>query len=163
MLERFTERARRAVVLATEEARSRRHEAVGPEHLLLGIVQVDGAFAVHSLEQLGVSPETVRAEVERVLRETPGSATGGEPVFSPELKAVLEGALTVKRTLTVNTGLLLLALLADEHSTISGVLHGAGADLAKARRLAMLVRTFQKPVTEEEVHLIATSRWRVRL
>lgn len=163
MLERFTERARRAVVLATEEARSRRHEAVGPEHLLMGILQAGGDFAVHSLEQFHVSPETVRAEVERVLSETPESATGGEPAFSPELKAVLEGALSVKRTLTVNTGLLLLALLGREHSAISGILQAGGADLAKARRLTMLVRAFHKPVTEEEVRFIATSKWRVSL
>jgi ATP-dependent Clp protease ATP-binding subunit ClpC len=89
MLERFTERARRVLVLATEEARGRRHETVGPEHLLMGILRDGGDFAVHSLEQLGVSPETLRAEVERVLSETPGSATGGDPTFSPELKAVL--------------------------------------------------------------------------
>src|SRR4029450_13225506 len=100
MLERFTERARRVVVLAPEEAGSRRHEAVGPEHLLMGILQVGGDFAVHSLEQLGVSPETVRAEVERGLSETPGVATGGEPTFSPELKAVLAVRLTVKRRRT---------------------------------------------------------------
>jgi ATP-dependent Clp protease ATP-binding subunit ClpC len=163
MLERFTERARQAVVLAIEEARSRRHEAVGREHLLLGILRVGGNFVVHSLEQLGVSPETVRAEVDRVLNETPGSATGDEPVFSPQLKAVLEGVLSVKRRLTVDTNLLLLALLADEHTAISEILQAAGANLGKARCLAMLVSTFRKPVTEEEVHLIATSKWRVHL
>jgi ATP-dependent Clp protease ATP-binding subunit ClpC len=162
MLERFTERARRAVILATEEARSRRQEAVGPEHLLMGILQVGGNFAVHSLAQLGVSPETVRAEVERVLSEMPETATAREPAFSPELKAVLESVLTVKRTLTVSTDLLLLALL-DERSAISGILQATGADLAKAGHLTKLVRAFHKPVTEEEVHLIATSGWRVRL
>src|SRR4030095_9253384 len=135
MLERFTERARRVVVLATEEARSRRHEAVGPEHLLMGILQVGGDFAVHSLEQLGVSPETVRAEVERVLSETPGVATGGGPNFSPELKAVLEVVLTVKRRRTVDPDLLLLALLADEHSAISGILHATGGEPGNAARL----------------------------
>jgi ATP-dependent Clp protease ATP-binding subunit ClpA len=129
----------------------------------MGILRAGGDFAVHSLEQLGVSPETVRAEVERVLGATPGSATGGEPTFSPELKAVLEDALTVRRTLTVNTGLLLLALLGGDHSAISGILQASGADLSKARRLATLVKTFQKPVTEEEVRLIATSKWRVHL
>jgi ATP-dependent Clp protease ATP-binding subunit ClpC len=163
MLERFTERARRAMVLATEEARRWRHEAIGPEHLLMGILQVGGDSTVHFLEQLGVSPETVRAEVARVLGATPGSATGGEPSFSPELKAVLESALTVKRTLTVDTGLLLLVLLGGEHVAISGILQAGGADLAKAHRLSTMVRTFQKPVTEEEVRLIATSRWLVRL
>ncbi|MGH7306964.1 MAG: Clp protease N-terminal domain-containing protein [Candidatus Rokuibacteriota bacterium] len=163
MLERFTERARRVLVLATEEARSRRHETVGPEHLLVGILQVGGDFVVHSLEQLGVRPETLRAEAERVLGEIPGSATGGEPVFSAELKAVLEAVLTVKRRRTVDPDLLLLALLTDEHSAISGILHATGTDLAKARWLPVRMSVLRKPVTEEEVSLVATSRWRVRL
>ncbi|MGH7309987.1 MAG: Clp protease N-terminal domain-containing protein [Candidatus Rokuibacteriota bacterium] len=164
MLKRFTDPARRAVVLATEEARSRRHETVGPEHLLMGILQVGGNFTVHYLEQLGVSPETLRAEAERVLGEAPGSATSGEPAFSPELKAVLEVVLTVKRRCTVDPDLLLLALLADEHSAISGILHATGADLAKARWLPVrMMSVLRKPVTEEEVGLIATSRWRVQL
>jgi ATP-dependent Clp protease ATP-binding subunit ClpC len=162
MLERFTERARRVLVLATEEARSRRHETVGLEHLLSGILQVGGDFTVHSLEQLGVSPETLRVEAERVLGETPGSATPGEPTFSPELKAVLELVLTVKRRRTVDPDLLLLALLADEHSAISGILGATGADLAKARWLPVRMSVLRKPVTEEEVSFVATSRWRVR-
>ena len=157
MLNRFTERARRVVVLATNEARSRSHDAVGPEHLLMGILRDGGSSAVHMLEQLHVSPETLRAEVERVLSETPGSATGGDPTFSPELKAVLEVALSVKRRLTVDTDLLLLALV-EEHSPISAILRAAGAD----RRL-VLASGFRKPVTEEEVSFVATSRWRVPL
>ena len=162
MLERFTEGARQVLVLATEEARSRRHETVDPEHLLLGVLQAGGDFAVHSLKQLGVSPETLRAEAERVLGETPGSATGGEPAFSPELKAVLEVVLTVKRQRTVDPDLLLLALLTDEHSAISGILHATGADLAKARWLPVRMSVLRKPVTEEEVSFVATSRWRIR-
>jgi len=146
MLERFTDRARRVLVLATEEARSRRHETVGPEHLLMGILQAGGDFAVHSLAQLGASPETLRAEAERVLGETPGSAV-----------------LTVKRRRTVDPDLLLLALLTDEHSAIRGILHATGADLAKARWLPVRMSVLRKPVTEEEVSFVATSRWRVRL
>jgi ATP-dependent Clp protease ATP-binding subunit ClpC len=147
MLERFTERARRVVVLATEEARNRRHEAVGPEHLLMGILRDGGDSVVHMLAQLHVSPETLRAEVERVLSETPGSATGGDRTFSPDLKAVLEIALSVKRTLTVNTDLLLLAL-AEEHSPISAILRVAGADrrlmLILTRKLELLRRTWRR-------------------
>jgi ATP-dependent Clp protease ATP-binding subunit ClpC len=147
MLERLTERARRVVVLATEEARNRRHEAVGPEHLLMGILRDGGDSVVHMLAQLHVSPETLRAEVERVLGETPGSATGGDPTFSPDLKAVLEIALSVKRTLTVNTDLLLLAL-AEEHSPISAILRVAGADrrlmLILTRKLELLRRVWRR-------------------
>jgi ATP-dependent Clp protease ATP-binding subunit ClpC len=162
MLERFTEGARQVLVLATEEARSRRHETVGPEHLLMGILQAGGDFTVHSLAELGVSPDTLRAEAERVLGETPGSATGGELAFSPELKALLEVVLTVKRRRTVDPDLLLLALLTDEHSAVSGILQATGADLAKARWLPVRMRVLRNPVTEEEVRFVATSRWRVR-
>ena len=163
MLERFTEPARRAVILAAEEARSHRHGAIGPEHLLMGILRVGGGFAVHLLEQLRVSPATLRAEVERVLSETPGSATSGDPPLSPELKTVLAAALGVKRRLTVDTDLLLLALLAEDHPATSRILRGTGADLAKARRLTVLVSALRKPVTEEEVRFIATSKWRVQV
>jgi ATP-dependent Clp protease ATP-binding subunit ClpA len=162
MLDRFTEPARRVLVLATEEARSRRHETIRPEHLLMGILQGGGDFTVHSLAQLGVRPETLRAEAERVLGEMPGSATGGEPAFSPELKAVLEVVLTVKRQRTVDPDLLLLALLTDEHSAVTGILQATGADLAKARWLPVRMSVLRKPVTEEEVSFVATSRWRVR-
>src|SRR5437867_9122999 len=135
MLERFTEHARRVLVLATEEARSRRHETVGPEHLLIGILQAGGDFAVHSLAQLGVSPDTLRAEAERVLGETPGSATGGEPTFSPDLKAVLEVVLTVKRQPTVDPDLLLLALLPADHPAMSGILPETRPPRARAHSL----------------------------
>ena len=157
MVNRFTERARRVVVLATEEARSRRHEAVGPDHLLMSILRDGSSSTVHMLEQLR-NPETLRTEVERVLSEIPGSATGGDPTFSVEFKAVLEVALSGKRRLTVSTDLLLLAL-AEGHSQISAILRASGAD---DRRL-MLMSGFRKPVTEEEVSFVATSRWRVPL
>jgi ATP-dependent Clp protease ATP-binding subunit ClpC len=137
MLERFTERARRAVVLATEEARSRRHEAVGPEHLLMGILRDGAGLAVGVLGRLRIDLETLRAEVERVLRETPTSATSGEPGFSAELKAVLEATVEEQWRLRHNwigTEHLLLGLL-DARSTISGVLRVAGADLDEARRM----------------------------
>lgn len=161
MLERFTEGARQVLVRATEEARSRRHETVGPEHLLIGLLQTGGDFTAHSLAQLRVSPVTLRAETERVLGETPRSATGGEPVFSPELKGLLEVVLTVKRQRTVDPALLLLALLTDEHSAVRGILQASGADLAKAPWLPVRMSVLRKPVTEEEVSFVATSRWRL--
>jgi ATP-dependent Clp protease ATP-binding subunit ClpC len=161
MLQRFTERARRAVVLATEEARRRRHSVIGPEHLLLGILQVAGDVGVHMLKQLRVSPETLRAEVEQALSQIPGSVPAGEPAFSLELKTVLAAALSLKRRLTVDPDLLLLTLLAEDHPATNRILRGAGADLVRTRRLTVLVSGFRKPVTEEEVRFIATSKWRV--
>lgn len=150
MLERFTERARRVIVLATEEARSRRHEAVAPEHLLMGILRDGGSRAAKELEWL-----RVRAEVERVLNETPGSATSGEPAFSPELKTTLEAALELLRRHPGSIGPehLLLGLLADDGSAASRILRAAGADLDAARRWARLFAGL----------FIATSKWRVQI
>ena len=71
MLERFTSRARRVVVLAIEAARSRGHETIGPEHLLMGILQDGDGMAVKVLERLEVQPDSLRAVLERVLTETP--------------------------------------------------------------------------------------------
>jgi ATP-dependent Clp protease ATP-binding subunit ClpC len=72
MLELFTERARRVVILASEQARSRQHGVVEPEHLLFGILRDGGGLAAGVLERLGVTPTTVQAEVERLLSEAPG-------------------------------------------------------------------------------------------
>ena len=152
MLGRFTERARRVVVLATEEARNRGHEAVGPGHLLMGILRDGGGLGVGVLERLRASPETLRAEVERVLSETPASTMSGELRFSPEFMTVLEAVLEEQRRHRhnwVGTEHLLLGLL-DPRSTVSGVLRAAGADLDEARR-----------ITEELLRPIAPSKWRV--
>jgi ATP-dependent Clp protease ATP-binding subunit ClpC len=65
MLERFTARARRSIVLATKEARSRRHESIGPEHLLVGILRDGDGMAVKVLERLQASPETLRSRSNR--------------------------------------------------------------------------------------------------
>jgi ATP-dependent Clp protease ATP-binding subunit ClpC len=88
MLERFTGRARRVVISAIEEVRSRRHESVGPEHLLMGVLRDSDGMAVKVLERLEVPPEALQAEIERLLREMPGSVTGSAPAFSPELKVL---------------------------------------------------------------------------
>jgi len=140
MLEQFTERARQAVVLATEEARSRRHDAVGPEHLLMGILRDGGGLGIKMLERLQVSPQTLRDEVERVLSEMPGSATSGDIGFSPELKAVLEATFEEQRQWRhgwIGTEHLVLGLL-DDHSRARGILRAAGADRDEIRRVMML-------------------------
>ena len=105
---------------------------------------------------------TAVARPPMVLSETPESATGGEPTFSPALKAVLEVALSGKRRLTVSTDLLVVAL-AEGHPPISAILRASGADDRRLMLMSVLMRGFRKPITEEDVGLVATSRWRVRL
>jgi ATP-dependent Clp protease ATP-binding subunit ClpC len=141
MLERFTKRARRVVILATEEARTRQHEAVGPEHLLMGILRDGAGFAVEVLRRLQVSPEALRTEVERILTEMPSSAIVGEPDFSAELKAVLAATVEEKwrhHHNWIGTEHLLLGLL-DARSTVSGLLRVAGAALDEARQMTVEV------------------------
>src|SRR5438094_2422367 len=97
MLDRFTARARRSIVLATEEARSRRHESISPEHLLVGILRDGDGMAVKVLERLQVPSEMLRADVEHLLDGVPRSSMRPEPVFSPELRAVLQAAVEARQ------------------------------------------------------------------
>src|SRR3989442_12243264 len=162
MVERFTPRARRAVVLATEEARSRGHESIEPEHLLMGILRDGEGMAVKVLERLQV-PETLRAEVERLLSETPGSSTPSEPGFSPELKAVLQAALEARLqpNHVIGTENLLLGLLACEGSEANRVLHAAGVNVDAARSvISLFYNSMAAPITAENLRFIATSKWR---
>ena len=158
MVERFTERARRAMVLATDEARSRRHEAIGPEHLLLGRLREGACLDLKALERIRVSPETLQAEVERVLSAMAGSPARGEPVFSPELKSVLETAIKLRRRSDSVIGAehLLLGLLADDGSAAGRIMRAAGAEFDTACRMGFLVPG------GERGFLLATSPWLAR-
>jgi ATP-dependent Clp protease ATP-binding subunit ClpC len=155
MVERFTERARRAMVLATDEARSRGHEALGPEHLLLGILREGECLDLKVLERIRVRAETLRAEVERVLSAIAGSPARGEPVFSPELKAVLETAFKLRRRSDSPIGAehLLLGLLIEGGSAASRILRAAGAEFETACRMGFLV------AGGERGFFLATSPW----
>jgi ATP-dependent Clp protease ATP-binding subunit ClpC len=163
MLERFTDRGRRVMVLATEEARNRRHAAVGPEHLLMGILRDGGGLAINVLERLRVNVGAVRAEIERVLADIPESATNMEPVFSAELRVVLGSSFEEgRRHNYVGTEQLLLGLLADNGSIAGRMLRAAGATLDEARRTVEAYLGATR-ATEDATRLIATSKWRVQI
>jgi ATP-dependent Clp protease ATP-binding subunit ClpC len=93
MLQRFTAGARRAVVLAREEAASRRHAAVTPEHLLLGLIRDGVGLAVHAMQRLGLGLEAAKTAAERALADAETAPQGSEPAFAPATKRVLELAL----------------------------------------------------------------------
>src|SRR3990170_2708513 len=89
MFERFTDRARRVVVLAQEEARLLNHNYIGTEHILLGLISEADGVAARTLGELGISLSAVRAKVEAIIGEGGGAPTGHIP-FTPRAKKVLE-------------------------------------------------------------------------
>ena len=89
MFERFTDRARRVVVLAQEEARLLNHNYIGTEHILLGLIHEGEGVAAKALESLGISLDAVRGQVEEIIGQG-GSAPSGHIPFTPRAKKVLE-------------------------------------------------------------------------
>jgi len=89
MFERFTDRARRVVVLAQEEARLLNHNYIGTEHLLLGLIREGDGVAAEALESLGISLDAVRQQVEEIIGQGQQAPSGHIP-FTPRAKKVLE-------------------------------------------------------------------------
>jgi Clp amino terminal domain, pathogenicity island component len=135
MFKRFTDRARRVVVLAQEEARHLEHNYIGTEHLLLGLLHEDQGIAAKTLEQLGISLEAVRGQVEEIIGRG-STAPAGHIPFTPRAKKVLELSLREAKRLKHNyigTEHLLLALVREGEGVAAQVLVGLGADLPRVR------------------------------
>ncbi len=136
MFNRFTERARKVLVLAKEEARRFNHDYIGTEHILLGLVREGEGVACAVLQNLGVDLDRVRREIEKLI--SPGSIatiTGDLP-FTPRAKKALELAAEEARNLGHNyigTEHILLGLLREGEGIASQVLYGLGVDLEKVR------------------------------
>ena len=136
MFERFTDRARRVVVLAQEEARLLSHNYIGTEHILLGLISEGDGVAAKVLEQLGISAEEVRAKVESIIGQGGASPTGHIP-FTPRAKKVLELSLREALQLGHNyigTEHILLGLIREGEGVGAQVLTNLGADLSNVRR-----------------------------
>jgi ATP-dependent Clp protease ATP-binding subunit ClpA len=136
MFERFTDRARRVVVLAQEEARLLNHNYVGTEHLLLGLIHEGEGVAATSLESLGISLEAVRAQVEEIIGQGQSAPTGHIP-FAPRAKKVLELSLREAKQLGHNyigTEHILLGLIHEGEGVAAQVLVELGADLSRVRQ-----------------------------
>ena len=128
--ERFTERARKALELAQEEARRFRHDHLGSEHLLLGLVRERDGIAARALNDSGVHLAKLRAAIEFVIGR--GDAETGEIGLTPRSRKALEVAVETSRRLNhdhVGTEHLLLGLLDDPESIACGVLESMQVDL----------------------------------
>ena len=136
VFERFTDRARRVLVLAQEEARLLNHGFIGTEHILLGLIHEGDGVAAKALEQLDISLEDVRARVKEVIGLS-GSAPLGSPPFTPRAKKVLELSLREALQLGHNyigTEHILLGLVREGQGVAAQVLVSLGADLASVRQ-----------------------------
>jgi ATP-dependent Clp protease ATP-binding subunit ClpC len=136
MFERFTDRARRVVVLAQEEARMLNHNYIGTEHILLGLIHEGEGVAAKGLETLGISLEAVRAQVEEIIGQGQQAPSGHIP-FTPRAKKVLELSLREALQLGHNyigTEHILLGLIREGEGVAAQVLVKLGADLTRVRQ-----------------------------
>ena len=136
MFERFTDRARRVVVLAQEEARLLNHNYIGTEHILLGLIHEGEGVAAKALESLGISLEAVRQQVEEIIGQG-GSSPSGHIPFTPRAKKVLELSLREALQLGHNyigTEHILLGLIREGEGVAAQVLVKLGADLSRVRQ-----------------------------
>ncbi len=153
MFERFTERARRVVVLAQEEARMLNHNYIGTEHMLLGLIHEGQGVAAKALVSLGLSLEAVRPQVEDLIGKGQSAPTGHIP-FTPRAKKVLELALRESRQLGHNyigTEHVLLGMVRQGDGVAVQILERLGADLHRVRQtlIALLEGYTEDPATAE--------------
>jgi len=141
LFERFTDRGRRVVVLAQEEARLLNHDYIGTEHLLLGLIHEGEGVAATALESLGISLEAVRAQVEEMIGHGERAPTGHIP-FTPRAKKALELSLREALQLGHNyigTEHILLGLVREGEGVAAQVLVRLGADLSRVRQQVIQV------------------------
>ena len=136
MFERFTDRARRVVVLAQEEARMLHHNYIGTEHILLGLIHEGEGVAAKTLESLGISLEAVRHQVEEIIGQGQHASSGHIP-FTPRAKKVLELSLRESLQLGHNyigTEHILLAMLREGEGVAAQIMVKLGPDLNRVRQ-----------------------------
>ena len=140
MFNKFTERARKVVLLAKEEAKRFNHDYIGTEHILLGLVREGEGVAAAVLANLGLSSEKIRLEVEKLVKAGPSTLVSGDIPFTPKAKKVMELAMDEAVSLGHNyigTEHLLLGLLREGEGMASQVLMNLGLDMNKVRSEVM--------------------------
>jgi len=168
MFERFTDRARRAVVLAEEEARALHHNYIGTEHILLGLIGEGEGVAAQALESLGISLDGVRQQVEQIIGQGQQEPWSGQIPYTPRAKKVLELALREAKQLHHNyigTEHILLGLLRERDGVAAQTLTALGADLNSVRQqVIQLLHGYQgqRPLTMPAGARFGQSRWKVR-
>ena len=148
MFERFTDRARRVVVKAQEEARSLGHDFIGTEHILLGLIDEGDGVGFKALEAMGASPDVIRQRVEEMVGRGPEPSREGHIPFTPRAKKVLEFSLREALQLGhtyIGTEHILLGLLHEGEGVAAQVLTGFGIDLHRARQRVIQLLAGRQP------------------
>jgi len=148
MFNRFTERARKVIILAKEEAKRFNHDYIGTEHILLGLIREGEGVAATVLEKMGLSLENIRLEIEKLVQPGPATQIIGDLPFTPRAKKALEMAAEEARSLGHNyigTEHLLLGLIREEEGVASQVLINLGLDLNTVRNKVMEVLGSELP------------------
>ncbi|MEP0845492.1 MAG: NDP-hexose 4-ketoreductase, partial [Phycisphaerae bacterium] len=136
MFERFTDRARKVMALANQEAQRFNHDYIGTEHILLGLVKEGSGVGANVLKNLGVDLRKVRLEVEKLVKSGPEMVTMGKLPQTPRAKRVIEYAIEEARNLNhnyVGTEHLLLGLLREQDGVAAQVLQNLGLKLEDVR------------------------------
>jgi Clp amino terminal domain, pathogenicity island component/UvrB/uvrC motif len=141
MFERFTDRARRVVARAQEEARMLNHNYIGTEHILLGLIHEGDGVGAKALESLGISLQAVRAQVEEIIGQGQQAPSGHIP-FTPRAKKVME--LTLREALQlghnyIGTEHILLGLIREGDGVAAQVLVKLGADLNRVTQQVIIL------------------------
>ena len=145
MFERFTDRARRVVVLAQEEARMLNHNYIGTEHILLGLIREGEGVAAKELESLGISLDALRQQVEEIIGQGQQVPSGHIP-FTPRAKKVLELSLRESLQLGhsyIGTEHILLGLIREGNGVAAQVLVKLGVDLNRLRQPVIQLHGYQ--------------------
>jgi Clp amino terminal domain, pathogenicity island component len=146
MFKRFTDRARRAVDLAQDEAKRLNHGYIGTEHILLGLIREGDGVAAQALESLGISLQAVRAQVEEIIGQGQQAPSGHIP-FTPRAKKVLELSLRESLQLGhdyIGTEHILLGLIREGDGVAAEVLVKLGADLNRVRQQVVELLSAQR-------------------
>ena len=137
MFERFTDRARKVMALANQEAQRFNHEYIGTEHILLGLVKEGSGVAANVLKNLDVDIKKLRLEVEKLVKSGPDMVTMGKLPQTPRAKKVIEFAIEEARSLNhnyVGTEHILLGLLRETEGVAAQVLMNLGLKLENVRQ-----------------------------
>jgi ATP-dependent Clp protease ATP-binding subunit ClpA len=158
MFERFTDRARRVVVLAQEEARMLNHNYIGTEHILLALIRENRGVAARALELLGVTEEAARQQVEQIIGRGQQDPPHGHIPFTPRAKKTLELSLReaiALGSISIGTEHILLGLIREGESKGKGpatqVLNGLGVDPNRVRQQVIQLITARRSETEAGV------------